>query len=244
MLLLVDAVDVKVANRLVVRSASIHVDKGEVVFIVGPNASGKTSLLSAIAGLPRYQVVNGRIFLRGHDITGLPAWERARQGIALAHQLPPPMKYLRGTTLVRELSKIHHVDPELVRELAARLRVEKLLERRLFRGMSGGERKRLELFLTLLQNPAVLLLDEPDSGVDVDTVTIIAEMVVEKAAEGRGIVAVSHSPLLARLVISRGISNSKAYIMCGGEIVAMDEAYRVYSRIESEGFSWIPKCRG
>ncbi len=242
-MLRVEEARIAVGNRVVVEKATLWVGRGEVHFILGPNGSGKTSLLSVIAGVPGYRVVSGRIVFMDRDLAGTPPWERARAGIALAHQLPPQMRYLRGRVLVEEMARKYGVEKRIVEALAEKLRVGELLGKRLFRDMSGGERKRLELFLALLQKPKLLLLDEPDSGVDVDTIELVAAVIVETASSGAGVVVVSHTPLLARRVVSWGAENATAHVMCRGRLVYTGPAHRVFSLVESRGFGWAEGCR-
>jgi Fe-S cluster assembly ATP-binding protein len=161
-----EAVSVCVDDRIIVRDVSLNINPAELHVIMGPNGVGKSTLLAAIMGLSHVQVCGGRILFNGVDITRLPSYERAKLGISLAHQVTPTFRGVRFLEVAKAISSRFNTD---WRSLASLLRVEGLLLRDLFHGFSGGERRRAELYLALLQNPKLLLLDEPDSGVDVDT---------------------------------------------------------------------------
>ncbi len=226
---------VAVDSRVVVKKANLEAECGSVSVILGPNGAGKSSLLAAIAGLPRYRVLNGEVRVGGRSILGMKCWERAAKGIVLAHQIPPASKYVRGIELVKWMCSRYGWSLKEAMELASKLRVEGLLDRLLFRGLSGGERKRLELYLAMLQKPRVALLDEPDSGVDIDSLNIISKAIEELAGMESAVVLVSHTLNLLRKLLDKGVVE-KAYVLVNGEVKGSGEPRYILSIVEKEGF--------
>ncbi len=216
MLLEVRDLWVSVEGRLVVKGVNLRVRRGEVHVIMGPNAAGKSSLLSSIAGLRRYKIVKGRIIFEGKDVTDLPPHERAKLGIALAHQIPPKIKGVKVKDLIKGLELKY--GSKNLNELADVLRVNELMGRYLFVDMSGGERKRLELFITALQKPKLALLDEPDSGVDVDSLDGMARAIEFMVSDGAAVVLVTHTGYILSKLKYR-VNIDYAHVMVDGKIV-------------------------
>jgi len=192
MLRVADAV-IGIGDRTLLTDVNLCVEKGEVHALIGPNAAGKTSLLSSIAGLEPYRILKGRIHLKDEDITDLPPHERVKRGIVLAYQNPPPFKGLTLRILLDEIRKRFGLSKPFMEKLAGILSIEEFMDRELFNGMSGGERKRLETFLALVYRPSLALLDEPDSGVDIDSVKKIVEAIHLSSKSGTSLIVVTHS---------------------------------------------------
>ncbi|WP_048078781.1 ABC transporter ATP-binding protein [Desulfurococcus mucosus] len=204
---------VTVGDRLVLRDVSLTVQHGELHVVMGPNGSGKSTLLASIMGLPYLKVVSGKIYFGGRDITDLPPYERARLGIALAHQNPPEVKGVKLGDVARfMLEKYRCEDSAMFSKL---LRVDPLLERDLFLGFSGGEKKRAELFLSLLQSPKLAMLDEPDSGVDIESADSIAHVIDLLTRKGSSVILVTHTGLITNK-LSR---IDRVHILMEGRIV-------------------------
>ncbi len=237
--LIVRDVSVAVDDRLVVDKASFEAEAGLVTVIMGPNGAGKSSLLAAIAGLPRYRIVSGRILVDGEDVTSLPCWVRARKGIVLAYQMPPTARYVKVESLVKWMCRHYGWSLLEAVELAKMMKVDGLLDRRLFQGFSGGERKRMELYLALLQKPKVALLDEPDSGVDIDSLRIVEKAILMMVENGAIVVLVSHTPHLLHMLRERGVLG-EAYILVRGRIVFSGPASKVVKIVEERGYNpWM-----
>lgn len=218
----------------VVRGVSFKINEGEIHLLLGPNGAGKTTLLSAIAGLPRVKVVHGRIVLGGVEITGLPAYERARLGVVLAYQIPPELTGISLGKLALMLSERFGTKSHLDK-LADMLELGHLLDRDAFRGFSGGERKRAEVFLTALLKPKVALLDEPDSGVDVDSVSLIAEAIRYMAAEfNSSLLVVTHTHTLAAL-----LGSVPAHVLINGRIACEGGAESLLDKLRKKGFGGV-----
>jgi len=172
---------VAVEKHIIVKKASLKVVEGKVNVLMGPNASGKTTLLKAIMGIPGYEVVSGKILLNGEDITNDPPWIRAHKGICLAFQSLPKIR-VKIRRLVKAISE-KHSSTNIVDYALEKLSLKYLFERSLGQGLSGGEEKRTELLTVILQKPKIALLDEPDSGVDIESIRIIADVVNDLVKE-------------------------------------------------------------
>lgn len=164
---------VAVGEREVLHSINLEIRPGEVHALFGPNGSGKTTLLGAIMGFKAYHIVRGRIFFNDQDITDWPVDARARLGIGLSFQRPPTV---RGVT-TRQLVEICGRGKAKADELAQLLKFEGFLERDVNLGFSGGELKRSELLQLMAQDPGLVMLDEPESGVDIENLALIGEVI-------------------------------------------------------------------
>jgi len=212
-LLEVRDLSVCVDGKKVVSGVSLSVDEGEVHVIMGPNGSGKSTLLSCVMGLPRAKPCGGRIFFNGVDVTEAPAHERASMGLALAHQTPPSIRGVKFSEVGKALiKKCGCSDYTLVAKM---LNVESLLDRDLFVGFSGGEKKRAELFLVMLQSPKLAMLDEPDSGVDIESLDVIANAINYLSRRGTAMLLVTHSGA----ILNKLARLDYAHLLVDGKIV-------------------------
>jgi len=177
-MLQIQNLSVKVDNKRILHNVNLNIGVGETHVLFGPNASGKTSLLMTIMGFPKYKVVEGKIFFKGQDITLLPLDERSRLGMGLAFQRPP---VVRGVKMrdIAEACLRDREDGTVIEALATRLNLTELLDREINYGFSGGETKRSELLQLLSQSPELVLLDEPESGVDLVNIALVGEMINE-----------------------------------------------------------------
>ena len=223
---------VEVSGRLVVRGVSLRVAGGELQVLMGPNGAGKSSLLSAVMGLPGYRVVRGEALLDGQQLNNLPLYERARRGLGLGFQTPPRMRGVTARCILEALEKIYGPWRDLHR-YARLLGVEDLLDKPLG-SLSGGERKRVELLLVLAQRPRVMLLDEPDSGVDIDSLGLIADVVEESVRRGIGVLLVTHTTHFLEELVGRGIV-SGINVMIDGVIRLSGEPRHVLQLLEERG---------
>jgi Fe-S cluster assembly ATP-binding protein len=207
-LLEVKNLHVNVEGRRVLRGVSLEVKPGEVHAVMGPNGSGKSTLAYTIAGRPGYEVVSGDILLEGESIVGLEPEERALRGVFLGFQEPPPLPGVRLSTLIAAATNkrlgvdnlSRAADPRVFRRLVEALQRVGLspeyAQRELHVGFSGGEKKRAEMLQALLVDPKVVILDEPDSGLDVDGVRKIAELIRNLRDKGKAILLITHYPRL------------------------------------------------
>ncbi len=190
--------------RKVVEGVSLTVNPGEIHALMGPNGSGKTSLLYAIAGHPNYQIIEGDVRLDGESIVSLSPDQRSLKGILLGFQNPREIPGVKLSTLllaatnkragVQDLLKVQN--PRMLveaRRYARELGLDpSVLRRDVNLGFSGGERKRSEILQALILKPRYVLLDEPDSGLDIDGVKAVAKYINKLAENGSGVLLVTH----------------------------------------------------
>jgi Fe-S cluster assembly ATP-binding protein len=241
-MLQVEALCVRVAGRSVLDGITLRIAPGETHVLFGPNGSGKTSLLMAIMGVPKYEIVGGRILHNGEDITHLPADERARRGIGLVYQRPPT---IRGVQL-RQLAEIcaGTRDGAEVGRLAQELHVEGLLGRDVNDGFSGGEIKKAELLQLLAQRPALALIDEPDAGVDLDNVALVVQA-IKDLLEPQTPAAVRPACLIITHTghILNYIRADVGHVLIGGRLVGESDPRRLIEAIGQHGYGHCPICR-
>jgi Fe-S cluster assembly ATP-binding protein len=170
-LLEVKDLHVSVGKKEILKGVDLQLKKGEVHAIFGPNGSGKTTLLNAIMGFAGY-TVKGEILFGGKDITHLPVDERARMGIGISFQRPPA---IRGVKLRKLIETSAKRNGKFLEEYAKHLNLADFLDREVNVGFSGGEIKRAELLQLILQDPDLVFLDEPESGVDLENIVLIGE---------------------------------------------------------------------
>ena len=186
-ILQVNDLSVEINKRKTLECINIDIETGQIYVLFGPNGSGKTSLLMTIMGFPGYKVKNGGIFFDGQEITKKTVDERARLGIGMGFQLPQD---IRGVKLIDVLKICAGKKPneELSPEenaLVEKFSLKDLLDRDVNLDFSGGEKKRAEILQLLLMKPRLLLLDEPDSGVDLESLKLIGEEIQEYVGKNK-----------------------------------------------------------
>jgi Fe-S cluster assembly ATP-binding protein len=223
-------------GKEVVKGVTIEACKNHIHVIMGPNGAGKTSLAAAVMGHRDYRF-KGKIILEGEDVTNLSTYEKARRGVTVSLQVPVEVEGVRvSEILVKVAQRFRGVKStsealKIVREALEAVGLpESILQREFMVGMSGGERKRLELARIIIQKPKVAILDEPDSGVDVESIPLIASAIERLAEEGTGVILISHQPhLLTRLVVD------KVYIMIDGRVAA-EGGIELVRLVEEKGY--------
>ena len=191
-------------GREILKGIDLTVGDGEVHAIMGPNGSGKSTLAAVLAGRDGYEVTQGSVSYRGHDLFAMPADERAREGVFLAFQYPVEIPGVNNTYFLRaavNAGRRHRGEPELdagqflrvVRQKLKTLEIsDDLLQRPVNVGFSGGEKKRNEIFQMAMLEPRLAILDETDSGLDIDALRIVARGVNALRAPDRSIVMITH----------------------------------------------------
>ena len=235
-MLKVEGLTVEVDGKLVLRDINLEVPKGEVHVLFGPNGSGKSSLIMSILGFPAYRVVSGRILFKGQDITSLPINERVKLGLGVAFQNPPT---IRGVKLREVLERLVSQGGRYssLRELAETLNFPlDFMERDLNLGFSGGEMKKSEVIQILAQNPDFVILDEPDSGVDVENLQLIGK-VIKKMIEGKSALLITHLGYILHY-----IDADEAHVILDGTIVCSGRPLKILTQILNEGYAWCRKC--
>ncbi|MEA3249524.1 MAG: Fe-S cluster assembly ATPase SufC [Patescibacteria group bacterium] len=196
------------ATGEVIRGVSFEIPSGKVVALMGPNGSGKSTLANALMGHPDYRITEGSVTLDGEDVTSLPADIRAKRGLFLSMQHPPEIPGLTLAEFLRAAYNETHdeqIGPrdfrKILKEKAGILKMDKaLLSRGLNEGFSGGERKKSEILQLMVLAPKYAILDESDSGLDVDAVKAVADGINAARGKEMGILVITHLPkLLSRL---------------------------------------------
>lgn len=237
-------IKVEVGGKVVVDTVSLAVVGGTVSMLMGPNGSGKSSMVNAILGHPQYKITHGNILLDGEDITVLPTEKKAQKGIFLSLQHIPK---IGGVSLAVFLHKVHQTlggktssvleyYAELM-EIAGRFSIDKsLLDRPLITGLSGGERKLSEIIQLIALKPKVAILDEVDSGVDVDAMRKVTAAIEYLKKEGTAFIIISHNPsLLAHM------TPNNVHVMGNGKLVRSDGA-DLANLILAKGFCSVLDC--
>jgi Fe-S cluster assembly ATP-binding protein len=213
---------VRCEGKIIVNNVFLDVHAGEIHVVLGPNGSGKSTLLSALMGHPAYEVVDGNIMFHDEDITKIPTEKKAERGIFFAPQHAPKID---GVTMLaflhhayRAIKKSEISVPDFYKSLTAKIKEydldENLLKRFVNVGFSGGEKKRGEIIQLLALEPSVALLDEIDSGVDIDSLQKVFAVIEALRKKRTGFLIVTHlSTILAHVVPDR------VSVMKGGEIV-------------------------
>jgi Fe-S cluster assembly ATP-binding protein len=237
---------VEVKGKQILNNVNLEVPDGEVHLLLGPNGCGKTSLLMTIMGYHFYRVVRGEMMVDGQDIVEASLLERARSGIGLLEQRPPTISGVKLCTLLEYIFKRHPDKKEELREFIRNAGMEAFLDRSVNDGLSGGEMKRLELLLLSARSPLLAMLDEPDSGVDIESLDwqsqLIGKLFSQKGSGTRrrtsGLI-VSHS----RAVVSN-VKLDKAHVMLQGTIVCSGSPRRMLEQVMESGFGSCAICRG
>ncbi len=218
----IENLHVRAGDKEILRGLSLKVAAGEIHVILGPNGSGKSTLMNAILGHPKYEVTDGKIFFEGDDLTALKTFERARRGIFLSFQNPEEIPGITVENMLRtskqavtgDKIKILQFHKELL-ALMKELQINPEYAGRYMNvGFSGGEKKRNEILQLLTLNPKLALLDETDSGLDVDAVEIVSSGVAKFHNEKNSCVIITHNAqILKHLPVTH------AHILLNGRIV-------------------------
>ena len=173
-MLSIEELRVEVGGKTILKNVNMEIPDGETHILFGPNGSGKTSLMMTLMGFSGYNVTRGKITFKGEDITYMPIYERARLGIGVSFQRPPTINGLKTRSIVEISAGTRSVD---VDELAKQLNFSDFLDRDVNNNFSGGEIKRSELLQLMAQKPDLVLLDEPESGVDLESIVLIGDTI-------------------------------------------------------------------
>ena len=241
----INGLRVSIGDKEILKGLNLQVGAGQVHAIMGPNGSGKSTLAGVLAGKPDYQVTAGKVRYQGKNLLDLAPEERAREGIFLAFQYPVEISGVNNAYLIKaalnEVRK-HRGESELdaieFMELAQKklelLAMDSsLLNRPVNEGFSGGEKKRNEIFQMAVLEPTLALLDETDSGLDIDALKIVAEGVNALRNSSRSIVVVTHYQRLLNYIIPDYV-----HVLSGGRIVKSGTK-ELALELEEKGYGWI-----
>ncbi|MGI8572197.1 MAG: Fe-S cluster assembly ATPase SufC [Solirubrobacteraceae bacterium] len=236
---------VRAGDKEILRGLDLAVDKGEIHALMGPNGSGKSTLANAIMGHPGLEVTDGQILFKGEDITGASPDERARMGLFMAFQYPISVPGVTVTKYLRTVLNAHREargeEPIPLKEFRQTVEAAMKLtnvprefsSRYLNEGFSGGEKKRMEILQLSLQKPDLAVLDETDSGLDIDALRVVANGVNAVAGPEMGILIITHYQRILHLV-----QPSHVHVMYMGRIVKEGGADLV-TELEAKGYGWI-----
>jgi Fe-S cluster assembly ATP-binding protein len=241
----IDDLSVRVAGKQILKGLTLHVDAGEVCAIMGPNGAGKSTLGNVIAGREGYEVTGGSVRFEGRDILALEPEERAAAGVFLAFQYPVEIPGVNNTYFLRaalnaqrrargeaELDSMQFL--KLVREKMAVLHMkDELLHRAVNEGFSGGEKKRNEIFQMALLEPKLAILDETDSGLDIDALKLVAEGVNLMRSPQRAMLVITHYQRLLDY-----IRPDRVHVLADGRI-AESGGPELALQLEAHGYAWV-----
>jgi Fe-S cluster assembly ATP-binding protein len=244
-MLKIDNLHVRVAGKEILKGLSLTVNPGEVHAIMGPNGAGKSTLGYALAGRDGYEVTQGTVGFNGDDLLGLEPEERAAAGLFLAFQYPVEIPGVNNTYFLKaalnaqrkargetELDSMQFL--KKVREKLAVLHLkEDLLNRAVNAGFSGGEKKRNEIFQMALLEPKLAILDETDSGLDIDALKMVADGVNAMRTPDRAFVVITHYQRLLDYIVPDFV-----HVLADGRIVESGDA-SLALRLEEHGYAWI-----
>lgn len=230
----------------ILKGVDLEINDHEMVALLGPNGHGKSTLLAAIMGSPHYIVTDGTIFFDGKDVLKMPVDERARAGLFLGMQNPSEIPGVNNSEFLKSALNARREKPmaffefyRILNDACNNLKFPfEMTNRSLNEGFSGGEKKRNEILQMSILNPTMILLDEIDSGLDTDAISIVADEINKIYAKGASLLLISHYARLYDLV-----KPTKTVVLVNGKVVIVGGP-ELFKRIDAEGYEWIEKELG
>lgn len=244
-MLTIENLHVSVEEREILKGVDLSVNAGEIHAIMGPNGSGKSTLAQVLAGKDNYSITEGRVLYRGEDLLDMEPEERARRGVFLAFQYPTEIPGVNNAYLLkaalnarRDADGEQQVDAfEFMRLIRSRMELMNIstefLNRSVNEGFSGGEKKRNEILQMLVLEPSLAILDETDSGLDVDALKIVAAGVNSLRSEDRAMVLVTHYERLLELIVPDHV-----HVLSDGRIVKSGDR-ELARELDARGYDWV-----
>lgn len=237
---------VSVGDKRIIKGVSLTISEGETMALFGPNGSGKTTLLKTIMGFPAYKVESGRIVFKGEDVTDQSLDERSRRGMGLAFQTPPVIRGVKLMDLMRAImeKRVGNSSDKILAE-AQRLNLEEFLTREVNLGFSGGEMKRSELLQLMIQAPDLILFDEPDSGVDLENIKLVGDVICRLLGKGKVRDSIRKSGLIIthQGYIMDYVNADRACIMIDGSIRCIGNPRDILQEIRTTGYEECVRCQ-
>jgi Fe-S cluster assembly ATP-binding protein len=240
--LVVRDLHVEVAGTEILKGVNLELHSGQLTAMMGPNGSGKSTLAYALMGHPKYKVTRGSVLLDGRDLLAMPVDQRARAGLFLGFQYPQEVsglslsKFLWTSYMQRHSAE--NADAEKFgRDLTTHLGYlgmdESFLKRSLNEGFSGGEKKRTEVLQMATLSPAFAILDEPDSGLDIDAVRAVGETVAKLQGPDVGLLVITHYQRILKF-----LQPERVFVMVDG-VVALSGGRELVEELEAKGYDWV-----
>jgi Fe-S cluster assembly ATP-binding protein len=244
----IEGLQVAVEGKPILKGFNLEIKGGEIHAIMGPNGTGKSTLASALMGHPKYEVTGGTVTLDGEDVLEMQVDERARKGLFLAMQYPSEINGVTNSDFLRSAINARREEGseislmKFIREIEKKMKTleidESFSHRYLNEGFSGGEKKRNEILQMLMLNPRIAILDEIDSGLDIDALKIVAKGVNDMLNPELGVLVITHYQRLLNY-----IKVDHVHVMMQGRIVKSGGP-ELSERLEAEGYDWIKEELG
>ncbi|MGY4759438.1 Fe-S cluster assembly ATPase SufC [Paenibacillus caseinilyticus] len=244
----IDGLKATVEGKEILKGLSLSIKGGEVHAIMGPNGTGKSTLASTLLGHPKYEVTGGSVTLNGEDVLEMATDERARAGLFLAMQYPSEITGVTNADFLRSAINARRGEGneisliKFIRQMEAKMKELEMnpefMHRYLNEGFSGGEKKRNEILQMLMLDPGIVILDEIDSGLDIDALRIVAAGVNAMRSEERGFLIITHYQRLLNY-----IKPDFVHVMMQGRIVKSGGP-ELAERLENEGYDWVKEELG
>jgi len=240
--LVVEDLHAEVAGKEILKGVSLTLKSGEITALMGPNGSGKSTLAYALMGHPKYKVTKGKATLDGKDLLKLSVDQRSRAGLFLGFQYPQEVSGLSLSkflwtaymqTHTAQTANTAQFDKDLKTHLSYLEMDESLLKRSLNEGFSGGEKKRVEVLQMATMRPIFAILDEPDSGLDIDAVRAVGETVSKLHRPDAGILVITHYQRILKY-----LKPDRVHVMVDGAI-ALSGGRDLPEQLEAKGYDWV-----
>lgn len=239
---------VSIEGKEILKGVNLVVNTNEIHAIMGPNGTGKSTLASAIMGHPKYEVTQGQILLDGEDVLEMEVDERAKAGLFLAMQYPSEITGVTNADFLRSAINARREEGDeislmkFIRDLDSKMELlemdEAMATRYLNEGFSGGEKKRNEILQLMMIQPSIAILDEIDSGLDIDALKVVAKGISAMRGEGFGALMITHYQRLLNY-----IEPDKVHVMMQGKVVKSG-GFELAKKLEEQGYDWIKEELG